>query len=789
MTRFRILMYSRYFPPEYSGAALQAISLAKELRKRGHHVEFVTQRWPGLAATGTVTGFPVTRLRSGGGSKHRELRLWWNLGRFLWRRRGDFDFLHTHGAYYTDSIVGLLGRWFGLKSLAKASLANNDLTDLGRRSLAGRIHQAMLGRIDACIAISRDLEREFIAGGVPAGHVHYLPNCVDVERFRPATPKEKAALRARLGLPSGRPIVLYVGVFDRRKNVAWLMRQWAESDAFETNALLLAIGPRSREDPDGSFKRALVNVAARHPDILRVGDHLEDVTDFYRAADVFVMPSRSEGLPNAVLEAMACGLPCIAADVSGTRELVTDGVTGYLFPLNDPHALQSALEKALGPDGTSLGAAARSRVERAFAIAGLVERYEALYSELLAGPVHAPAVSAPARPRGLVMVTELFLPTKGGTAVSFDDDFRRLGGKEVHIVTADVPGAAEFDWTHPNRVHRLMLERKAWLKPESLIMYWKLFFKTYGLTVANDVEAILAGRALPEGIVAWAVARLRGCPVMIYAHGEELTGWGRGNKFRAMCFALQHADKVLANSDFTRDTLVSLIGVTPERIAMTYPTIDVERYRPGLPYDDLKAGIGLRDGQHLVLSVGRLQRRKGFDQVTRSLPGLVARGLDVHYALIGTGEDRDHLTGIATDLGVLDRVHLLGHVSMEDLPRWYNACDLFAMPNRDIGGDTEGFGLVYLEAGACVKPVIAGRAGGTGSAVIEGVTGLRVDGEKVAEVEGAIAHLLTHPEEARRMGEASRARTSAGFTSDQRAEIIRQLIDDAQKDRKARKQG
>jgi phosphatidylinositol alpha-1,6-mannosyltransferase len=157
----------------------------------------------------------------------------------------------------------------------------------------------------------------------------------------------------------------------------------------------------------------------------------------------------------------------------------------------------------------------------------------------------------------------------------------------------------------------------------------------------------------------------------------------------------------------------------------------------------------------------------------------VARGLDVHYALVGTGEDWDHLQGIARDLGVADRLHLLGHVSMEDLPRWYNACDLFAMPNRDIAGDTEGFGLVYLEAGACLKPVIAGRAGGTGSAVLDGVTGLRVDGEKVEEVEVAIAYLLTHPDEARRMGEASRARTAASFTSDQRAELIRQLIAEA----------
>lgn len=376
----------------------------------------------------------------------------------------------------------------------------------------------------------------------------------------------------------------------------------------------------------------------------------------------------------------------------------------------------------------------------------------------------------------LLMLTELFLPTKGGTAVSFDDDFSRLGGKEVHIVTADVPGAAEFDLTHPNSVHRLTLKRSPWLRPESLIIYSKLFFKSLGLAMRHRFTAVLAGRALPEGIVAWAVGRLMGCQVLIYAHGEELTGWGRGRKFQAMCFALRRADRILANSDFTRDTLISLIGVAPQRIALTYPTVDVERYRPDLPHDDLRMSIGLAPGQRLILSVGRLSRRKGFDMVIRSLPRLLRQGLDVHYALIGIGEDLDYLTGLAREMGVSERVHMLGHVPADALPRWYNACDVFAMPNRDIGGDTEGFGLVFLEAGASGKPVVAGNAGGTGSAVVDGVTGLRVDGEKLEEVESAIERILRNPEQARAKGSAGRERTASRFTSDQRAEQIRRLI-------------
>ena len=374
-----------------------------------------------------------------------------------------------------------------------------------------------------------------------------------------------------------------------------------------------------------------------------------------------------------------------------------------------------------------------------------------------------------------LMITELFLPTKGGTAVSFDDDFRRLGGKEIHIVTADVPGAADFDRMQPNTIHRIALKRVSWLKPESLFIYLKLLVKGAILAFSRRFVAIFAGRVLPEGLVAWSIARLSGRPVLVYAHGEELTNWGRGRKFALMRFVFRHADAVLANSDFTRDTLTDLLGVEAGRIAVVYPTVDEERFRPDISGDAIRAQIGLTPGQRLILSVGRLQRRKGFDSVIRSLPNLRRRGIDAHYALIGIGDDTGYLERLATELGVSDHVHLIGHVSYEDLPLWYGAADLFAMPNRDIDGDTEGFGLVFLEAGSAGKPAVAGAAGGTGSAVVDGVTGLRVDGENIDEITQALARLLLNPAEAGRMGRNARTRVLENFTHQRRVDQLREL--------------
>ncbi|MEW5943854.1 MAG: glycosyltransferase family 4 protein [Pseudomonadota bacterium] len=364
-----------------------------------------------------------------------------------------------------------------------------------------------------------------------------------------------------------------------------------------------------------------------------------------------------------------------------------------------------------------------------------------------------------------LVVTELFLPTKGGTAVWFDEVYRRLGGKDIHIVTADVPGAAEHDVRHPNSVHRISLRRHWWLKPESAAMYGKLFLASLGLALRHEFDAVHAGRVLPEGLVGWLISRIIRRPLVIYAHGEEITTWRQSAKFKVMRFAYRHAERVIANSEFTREELVRL-GVSPARIALIHPGVDIQRFRPGLPVNDLRASLGMTGRQKLILSVGRLSRRKGFDHVIRSLPAILGRGVDAHYAIIGTGEDRAYLGEVATEAAVAERVHFLGHVSQEDLPRWYNACDVFAMPNREIGGDTEGFGMVFIEAAACGKPALAGVAGGTGAAVEHEVTGLRVRGESVADVGDALAKILENGELADRLGRNGRDRVITGFSWD-----------------------
>ena len=134
-------------------------------------------------------------------------------------------------------------------------------------------------------------------------------------------------------------------------------------------------------------------------------------------------------------------------------------------------------------------------------------------------------------------------------------------------------------------------------------MYAKLLAASVALGLRYRFDAVHAGRVLPEGLVAWFVARLTGRPLLIYAHGEELTTWRQPMKMRAMLWTYRHADLIIANSEFTRDELVKR-GVPPRKIVLLYPGVDVQRFRPGLPYEELRAGICVLDGEKLIVSVG-----------------------------------------------------------------------------------------------------------------------------------------------------------------------------------------
>jgi phosphatidylinositol alpha-1,6-mannosyltransferase len=261
----------------------------------------------------------------------------------------------------------------------------------------------------------------------------------------------------------------------------------------------------------------------------------------------------------------------------------------------------------------------------------------------------------------------------------------------------------------------------------------------------------------------------------LYAHGEEILISLGSRKLRWLIPRLfNRAAAIIANSRRTK-LLLEDIGVQSEKIQVIHPGVEEAAFRVGC-----ETALAIRRRHHLgqspvLLTVGRLQRRKGQDMVIQALPRIVEKFPTVKYLIVGTGEDEAFLRRLARKVGVSDKVVFVGQVADHEHAAYYAACDVFIMPNRQIGPDIEGFGMVFLEASASGKPVIAGFSGGTGEAVQEGVTGIRVDGESVEAIAAAVIEILADSDKARAMGEQGRQWVESAFTWESIVDRTRQV--------------
>jgi phosphatidylinositol alpha-1,6-mannosyltransferase len=217
---------------------------------------------------------------------------------------------------------------------------------------------------------------------------------------------------------------------------------------------------------------------------------------------------------------------------------------------------------------------------------------------------------------------------------------------------------------------------------------------------------------------------------------------------------------------FTQSRLQPAFGAHP-RAALLPGGVDTGVFRPD-PQARAAARrrFGLAADQPVVVCVSRLVARKGQDQLIRALPALRARVPGTALLLVGGGPDRERLIRLARDAGVEPHVVITGSVPWEELPGCYAAGDVFAMPcrTRRAGLEVEGLGIVYLEAAATGLPVVAGRSGGAPDAVLDGQTGLVVDGTDLGAVTAAVGDLLADRDRAARMGAAGRAWTERAWT-------------------------
>jgi phosphatidylinositol alpha-1,6-mannosyltransferase len=222
------------------------------------------------------------------------------------------------------------------------------------------------------------------------------------------------------------------------------------------------------------------------------------------------------------------------------------------------------------------------------------------------------------------------------------------------------------------------------------------------------------------------------------------------------CRVLHGAARVIANSRNTERLLHHAWRVPPTRLRLLHPGVDTELFAPTARDVDVREWLGWNE-RPVVLTVGRLQQRKGQDCMIRALAPIQRQIPNVLYAVVGDGEERAALEALVQQERLGGHVQFLGAVADDVLVQCYQQCDLFVLPNRQVGEDFEGFGMVLLEAQACGKPVIAGDSGGTAETMSIPETGCVVSCEEPGQLAALVTELLGDSPRRERMGRAARA--------------------------------
>lgn len=385
-----VLMVTGAYAPEMSGAGLQCRALVRALREAVSFTVLTTTTDPALPIDDRQDDVPVCRVFVGTMPVWSKAVAAVHMTMAVWRLRNRFSILHLHGFSQKSMLLVVLGLLLRKRLAIKLTSVGHD--DPASMRARGRLVYWCYSRAHMLFGVSPRFEQLFASSGLPAERFRLIPNGVDVTRFRPAAREEKRALRAELGLPASGALILFVGFFSREKCPDVLFDAWASlaADA-DTSSVLLFVGA-SRSQYYEVDPTLAADIRRRASDLglesrLCFVELTTEIERYQRAADIFVLSSVREGLPNALLEAMACATACIATRLEGVTDwLIADSEDGLLVPPRDVAALGGALQHLLSDPAraAAMGQRARARMERDFALTTTAQRYLTAYRELTA---------------------------------------------------------------------------------------------------------------------------------------------------------------------------------------------------------------------------------------------------------------------------------------------------------------------------------------------------------------------------------------------------------------------
>jgi glycosyltransferase involved in cell wall biosynthesis len=385
------MMISPRFFPIVGGGENQARSVAGMLSRAGHSVTVVASRTHNSPWAELMDGFTLLRVPSFQCRDLRGYRALMEQALFLvtaglvllWKVRS-FDILFFFwGIDYFAFLAGPM-RLLGKRSVIRtASTFSREIGNL-RDAHGAWVRLKIIRVFDAFLALTSEIEDRFILEGVPSDRIVRIRNAVDRERFVPAGQEERRALRSGLGLEARQRVIVFCGHLTEVKGIDFLMRSLEGLTVRVEHAdlVILGSGAYAMDTLESWVRQSAQRVSEKIP--VHLAGQVPDAAPYFRCADVFVLPSRSEGMPNVLLEAMAAGLACVATDVGGVPDIVENGVDGVIVSYGDERALREAIVALVGDARRRriLGANARKKVLSGFDSEVLVRQYEDLFARV-----------------------------------------------------------------------------------------------------------------------------------------------------------------------------------------------------------------------------------------------------------------------------------------------------------------------------------------------------------------------------------------------------------------------
>ena len=369
-----------------------------------------------------------------------------------------------------------------------------------------------------------------------------------------------------------------------------------------------------------------------------------------------------------------------------------------------------------------------------------------------------------------LFITNDFPPKKGGVANYLANLCNNLPKDKVVVLAPSFPCNEFYDCKINYKIYRFIEKKCCKVFP-----YWvKLIFEAKKIIKQEKVEQVFCGQPLPNGTIGLILNKFLKIPFVLSFHGMDiLVGQKKWRKRILLRKIIKKAKTIITNSNFTKNK-VSQFYKIPKKISVIYPTSNLE-FEENINIQDIATRYNL-NGKKVILSVGRLELRKGFDMMISAMPQILKKVPNAIYLIIGTGKEKEYLSNLIDKLNLKNKVLILENISNDNLKKFFLACDVFSNPSRNIKGDVEGFGIVYLEANLAGKPVVAGKFGGENEAVINSKTGFLVNSKNINEIEEKVTALLLDEKMAQKMGELGKERALREFNIKKQAKLLEELL-------------